>query len=140
MLQAARAVLFTMEMPTFPPGATFLVSQRPRPLGKTRAHHLAAIEGRRKDAAPRSRLLAAAAAAAPALSVHLPTNTQMCRRICTEMMNNNVRGKKSGREGAGEKEELRYRRGRTGSAGRERCCEAWKGRKAFTEVRESNCP
>lgn len=97
-----------MEVPTFSPGATFLVSQRPESLSKTEAHHLAAIEGKRKEAAPGSRLLAAAAAAS-VLSLHLPTNTQMCGCICTEMMNNNSRGKKSRRESAGEKEAFTYR-------------------------------
>lgn len=46
-----------------------------------------------KEAAPGSRLLAAAAAAS-VLSLHLPTKTQMCGCICTEKMNNNSRGEK----------------------------------------------
>jgi len=95
-----------MEMPTFSPEATFLAPQRPKSPSKTGAHHLAAIEGKRKEAAPGSRLLAAAAASV--LSVHLPTNTQMCGCICTEMMNNNLRGKKSRRASAGEKEAFAY--------------------------------
>lgn len=106
MVQVARAWLFTMEMPIFSPGVPFLVSERPRSLSKRGAHHPAAIKGKRKEAAPGSRLLAAAAASV--LSLHLPTNTQMCGCICTEMTNNNSRGKKSRRESAGEKEAFAY--------------------------------
>lgn len=128
MLQVACAWLFAMEMPTFSPEAAFPVSQRPKSPRKTGAHHLAAIEGKRKETAPGSRLLAAAAASV--LSLHLPTNTQMCGCICTEMMNNNSRGKRSRRESAGEKEAFAYRgeRNRISSES-----EAWKEAKALAK-------
>lgn len=109
MFQVARAWLSTVEMPTFFPRGHILSVSEPQILEQNKGTSPGSDRGKEEGDCSWIQLLAATAASV--LSVHLPTNTQMCGCFCTETMNNNARGKRSRREGAGEKEALTYQGG-----------------------------